>query len=118
MNGIKKRPGKPGWIIGWLIQIGEMLALGALAALSLGLHPRLYNVMLWAIMPLAGAFAAYRAVLRGLLNYAAWIAPPVCMFVAHTLIWGYVPPAGAMLLCAFIGLIGAAAGEVRKSQKR
>lgn len=118
MKTQKKQPGKTGWIVAWLIQFGEMLALGALTSLSPGLHPALYDIMLFAIMPLLGAYSAYRAVLRGLLNYAAWIAPPACMLFAHTILWGYVPPAGAMLVCAFISLIGAAAGEVKKAQKR
>lgn len=118
MKRQKTGPGKPGWVVAWLIQIVESLALGALASLSLGLHPLLYSVMLWGVLPLAGACTAYRAVLRGLLNYASWIAPPLCLLIAHTLIWGYVPPAGAMLLCAFIALVGAAAGEVMKAQKR
>lgn len=107
-----------GWLIAWAIQAAEMLAACALASLSLELHPALYGLALWLLVPLLGALTACRAVLRGLLNYAAWIAPPLCLLAAHTLIWGYVPPAGAMLLCAFISLIGAAAGEVLNRQKK
>lgn len=112
------RPGKPGWIVAWLIQIAEMLVICALGALALGLHPAAYALALWGIIPLTGAFTACRAVRRGLLNYAAWIAPPICLFAAHTAIWGYVPPAGALLLCAFVSLVGAAAGEVMIRQKQ
>lgn len=115
---MKRQKKGPGWIAAWLIQIAEMLAVGALASLSLGVHPLLYTVALWALAPLIGAYTAYRAVLRGLLNYAAWIAPPLCLLIAHTAIWGYVPPAGALLVGAFIALIGAAAGEVMKAQRR
>ena len=118
MSNIKKKPARTGWIVAWAIQILEMLALGALASLSLWVHPTLYALALWLIVPLMGALTACRAVRRGLLNYAAWIAPPVCLFAAHTLIWGYVPPAGAMLLCAFVALVGAAAGEVLARQRR
>ncbi|MBR2699881.1 MAG: hypothetical protein IKE76_14940 [Clostridia bacterium] len=118
MNGNIKRPGKPGWIAAWAVQIAVMLGAGALSALSLGVHPALYGAALWLLMPLLGAYTALRAVRRGLLNYAAWIAPPVCECAAHVLIWGYLPPAGAMLLCAFVSLIGAAAGEVLNRQKK
>ena len=118
MNGNIKRPGKPGWIAAWVVQIAVMLGAGALSALSLGVHPALYSAALWLLMPLLGAYTALRAVCRGLLNYAAWIAPPVCECAAHVLIWGYLPPAGAMLLCAFVSLIGAAAGEVLNRQKK
>ena len=118
MNGNIKRPGKPGWIAAWAVQIAVMLGAGALSALSLGVHPALYGAALWLLMPLLGAYTALRAVRRGLLNYAAWIAPPVCECAAHVLIWGYLPPAGAMLLCAFVSLIGAAAGEVLNRQNK
>lgn len=118
MNTQKKAPKRLGWIVAWAIQIGEMLVAGALASLSLGLSAVLYALALWVILPLLGACSGCMAVRRGLLNYAAWIAPPICLFAAHTAIWGYVPPAGAMLLCAFISLIGAAAGEVIIRQKK
>lgn len=101
----------------WLIQIAEMLAVCALASLSLELHPTLYGVALWLGVPLLGALTACRAVQRGLLNYAAWIAPPLCLTAVHTAIWGYLPPAGAMLLCAFVSLVGAATGEVLTRQR-
>lgn len=107
-----------GWPVAWAIQIAEMLAASALASLSLGLHPMAYSLSLWLLMPILGAFSSCAAVRRGLLNYAAWIAPPACLCAVHTAIWGYLPPAGAMLLCAFISLIGAAAGEVLVQQKK
>lgn len=117
MKSHKENPKRIGWLAAWIIQIAEMLAACALASLSLGLHPTLYGLALWLIVPLLGAFTACRAVRRGLLNYAAWIAPPACLFAAHILIWGYVPPAGAMLLGAFVSLVGAAAGEVLNRQR-
>ena len=117
MNGNKKKPGKPGWIAAWLVQIAATLCVGALSALSLGIHPALYGAALWLLTPLFGAYTALRAGRRGLLNYAAWIAPPVCQCAAHVLSWGYVPPAGAMLLCAFVSLVGAAAGEVLNQRR-
>ena len=100
------------WLKAWILQIIIMLAASILQALSYWISPLLYDILLWAALPLAGMYTAYRAVLGGLLNYAAWIAPPACMFIAHLAIWKFSPPAGPALLCAFISLIGAAAGEV------
>ena len=115
---MKQKPRKHGWAVAWLIQIVETLLAGALGSLSLALWPWLYTLALWVLIPLFGAETAFKAVQRGLLNYAAWIAPPACLCAAHTLIWGYLPPAGAMLLCALVSLVGAAAGEVYIEQYR
>lgn len=106
------------WLKALLIQATEALAFGALAALSLGLDARLYAALMWAGAPLAGLFSAARAVGRGLNNYAAWIAPPVCLFAAHLAIWMYPPAPGALLLTAFAALVGAAAGEVLRQRDR
>ena len=103
------------WILAWLLQIAAMLAVCLLQALTYTVHPALYAALLWALVPLAGAYTAYRAVRRGLLNYAAWIAPPVCLYAAHYAIWGFAPSAGAALLTAFCALVGAAAGEQLES---
>ena len=101
------------WLFVWLIQIAAMAVLGALAALSLWASRALYGICIWGLMPLAGCVSAYIATKKGLLNYAAWIAPPVCLALAHLGVWTYLPGAGPVLLCAFISLVGAAAGEVR-----
>ena len=101
------------WLWVWLIQIVAMLALSALLSASLWLGRGLYNVSLWALLPLLGAVSAYLATVNGLLNYAAWIAPPLCAVLGHLLVWFFLPGIGPVLLCAFISLIGAAAGEVR-----
>ena len=103
---------KRAWVKAWIIQFAEMLAICLLQAFSYCLISFIYDILLWGALPLAGMFTACQAVKRGLLNYAAWIAPPVCLYIAHMLIWGFSPPAGAALLCAFASLIGAAAGEV------
>lgn len=106
------------WPVAWLVQILEMLALGLMTALihMLGAVP--YGIAAWAVMPLAGLYTAFKATRRGLLNYAAWIAPPVCMWLAHAVLWGYAPAAGPVLVCAFVSLVGAAAGEVLNQQKK
>lgn len=106
------------WPLAWLVQILEMLAAGALTALLDMLHPVLFGIASWAVMPLLGMLSACRATRRGLLNYAAWIAPPACMWLSHYLIWSYSPQPGPALLCAFLSLVGAAAGEVLNQQKK
>ena len=100
------------WPVVWLVQILSMLILGALTALSSLFGAVVYGIAAWAMMPAAGMFSACRATRLGLLNYAAWIAPPVCMAAANLICWGYLPSAGPVLLCALISLVGAAAGEV------
>ncbi|MBR1820566.1 MAG: hypothetical protein IJ769_02975 [Clostridia bacterium] len=105
------------WMLAWAIQIAEMLAVGLLAALSYAGSAILYGALLWGATPLAGLFTACQAVLRGLNNYAAWLAPAPCLFAAHYLLWGFSPSIGAALLTAFLSLVGAAAGEVL-SQRR
>lgn len=106
------------WLKAWLIQIVTMMILCVLQAFSYYLMAVIYNILLWGVVPLAGLFTAYRAVKRGLLNYAAWIAPPVCLYASHLLVWHYSPPAGAALLCAFVSLVGAAAGEVKMQRDK
>lgn len=100
------------WPVVWLVQIVLMLILGVLAALAAMLGAVASGIAAWGVMPLAGMFSACRATRRGLLNYAAWIAPPACMAAGNLICWGYLPSAGPVLLCALISLVGAAAGEV------
>ena len=100
------------WLFVWLLQIVEMLAIGVLQALSAGVHPAVYGVMLWGVVPLAGFWTALRAVRRGLLNYVALLAPPICQYAANVLIWPAIPPVGAVLLTGALALIGSATGEV------
>ena len=106
------------WYTAWPVQILEMLVAGALTACTDMLHPAVFAVMSWVVMPLLGMLTACRATRRGLLNYAAWIAPPLCMWLTHYLIWSYSPNPGPVLLCAFVSLVGAAAGEVLNRQKK
>lgn len=105
------------WMKALAIQLVESLAAGLLTALAAGLPPVFSGLTLWLFMPVIGALSAFQAVRRGLLNYVAWLPPPVCLYIAHYLLWRYAPPAGPALLCAFIALIGAAAGEVYKERQ-
>lgn len=104
------------WLLTWLAQWAAMFAAGlAVAAVDL-LSPAVYGALSWAGLPLLGAASAYRATRRGLLNYAAWIAPPVCAGASHWLLYGYPPEAAPVLLCALVSLVGAAAGEVQNQR--
>ncbi len=106
------------WLWAWLEQIGIMLAVGALVALADGLGPLARGVALWGVAPLAGLLTSCHAVRRGLNNYAAWIAPALCLWGTNLLIWGYSPPAGPALLTAFTSLMGAAAGAVLNEREQ
>ncbi|MBR6767630.1 MAG: hypothetical protein IKM02_06745 [Clostridia bacterium] len=106
------------WLKAWIIQFAIMLAACLLAELSYYVSSLLRDIILWAGIPLLGAVTAARCVLGGLNNYLAWIAPPVCSAGASLLLWGYVPKAGPVLMCAFVSLVGAAAGEVLKENKK
>lgn len=108
----------PRWPLAWLLQWIVMALVGFLTALTASIHPALYAVALWGCTPLAGGATAFGAVRRGLLNYAAWIAPPICLYAAYRALWGYAPPAAAALICAFCSLVGAAAGEVYVQQHK
>ena len=112
-----KREKRRRWWLAWLMQILVMGAVSLLTAAAYGTGI-VYTLLLWMAVPLAGAATALRAVRRGLLNYAAWIAPPACLYLAHAALWGYSPSAGAALLCAFVSLVGAAAGEVLAQHDR
>lgn len=105
------------WPVVWLVQFAEMLAIGALAALSAMLGALVHGVVSWGAMPVLGMISGYRATRRGLLNYAAWIAPPVCMTLANWAVWQYMPSAGPVLACALTSLVGAAAGEVMNQRE-
>lgn len=109
---------RPGWAAAWLIQILEALGIGLIASALYALGGPIYGIALWAVVPLLDAVTAYRAVRRGLLNYLGWIAPPACLYAAHYALWRYAPSAGAALACAFVSLVGAAAGEVMNQREK
>ena len=71
------------------------------------------------LMPLLGAVSAYFATRHGVNNYLAWLAPPLCAYLAHYIVTTYAPSdAGPTLLTAFLSIIGAAAGHVRNEQTK
>ena len=108
----------PGWLLVWLVQILVMLALSVVIALSYYASAVLHGLLFWGGLSMAGFAAACLATVKGLLNYAAWIMPPIMGFVGHYLVWDYLPGFGPILLCAFVSLVGAATGEVIKGQRK
>lgn len=100
------------WFWVWLIQIAATFLIALPLSLSLWLGGFVHAVCMWGLAPIAGFAAACVATRRGLLNYAAWIAPPAMLFAGYRLVWGYPPPVGPVFLCGFISLVGAATGEV------
>ena len=73
---------------------------------------------MWGLSPILGFLSGLIATRKGLLNYAAWIAPPVMLFVGYVLVWGYAPSAGPVFLCGFVSLVGAATGEVLNQRQK
>lgn len=104
------------WIllIEWLI----LALLASLVALSYWLGGTFHGILFWCLMPAAGFAAAYFSTVKGLLNYAAWLAPPVMMAGMHYVFWGFMPSVAPVFFCGFISLVGAATGEVVKRQRK
>lgn len=101
----------------WLLQAGASLVIYTLLTLLIWLDGTLYAIACWAAMPVLGLFTAYFIARRGVNNYIAWIAPPVCAYLSHLLVTGYAPNSvGPTLLTAFLSIVGAAAGLVRNGR--
>ncbi|MBQ8507754.1 MAG: hypothetical protein IJ466_10040 [Clostridia bacterium] len=105
------------WLWIWLIQFASMLAFSMLVSLSLWLGGFVHGACMWVLAPAAGLISACLATQKGLLNYAAWIAPPLMLLAGYWIIWGYPATPGPVLLDAFVSLVGAAAGEVLKRRR-
>ena len=100
------------WLRVLLVQAAATLAVFCLLALSLWLGGFWHNLFQWVLTPAAGFISACIATRAGLLNYAAWIIPPLAQIAAGIILWGYPAGAGPVFLCAFVSLVGAATGEV------
>lgn len=95
--------------------IGFVIALGVELARPVR---GLYAVAAYGLMPLAGAFTAYRVVCANVNPYLSWILPPLAATAAGFLAsLGYAPAAGPVLLTAFFSLVGAAVGDVIQKQR-
>ena len=69
-------------------------------------------IFLWLLPAAAGAWTSCRLTRLGLISYAAWIVPPIVHSVVPWLTVGFPPSGLSMTLCAFVSLVGAAAGDV------
>ena len=106
------------WLWVWLIQIAAALLLALPISLSLWLGGAVHAVFMWGLSPILGFLSGLIATRRGLLNHAAWIAPPVMLFVGYEIVWGYPPTPGPVFLCGLIALVGAATGEVLNQRQK
>ena len=106
------------WLWVWLIQIAAALLIALPISLSLWLGGAVHALCMWGLSPILGFLSGLIATRRGLLNYAAWIAPPVMLFVGYEIAWGYPPQPGPVFLCGFISLVGAATGEVLNQRQK
>ena len=106
------------WLWVWLIQIAASLLVALPISLSLWLGGAVHAICMWGLSPILGFISGLIATRRGLLNYAAWIAPPVMLFVGYEIAWGYPPQPGPVFLCGLISLVGAATGEVLNQRQK
>lgn len=118
MKKEKMKAGRLRWLWIWLVQTVCMAVLAVAAAGSLFISSALYEVCMWGLLPLAGGACACLCTRKGLLNYAAMLAPPVMQVLGHILLWGYGPEVPPVCLCGLVSMIGAAAGEVIKGQDK
>lgn len=72
----------------------------------------LYDVVMWAVIPLIGFALSCLAVRMGLHYYAAWIAPALCQSGAHLLLTALLPSSpGMAMVTLLLSFFGAATGE-------
>lgn len=112
-----KRP--PSWLRAMLLQIICTLAMYLLLGLSLWIGGFIYGLCIWGLIPVCGLLSACISTRAGFLNYLAFLVPPLCFTASNLILWGYLPPIAPVCLCAFVSLVGAAAGEViKRGQKQ
>lgn len=76
------------------------------------------DVIRWMLPPLTALLSAFFAVKRRINPYLAWLPPPLSLTIAGFVAsMGIAPEGGLMLLCAFMGVTGAAAGDVYNKRK-
>lgn len=111
------------WRLFWPMQALIALIIALCATFLPLLFPTaaapLQFLFLWILPAAAGAWTACILSRSGLISYAAWIAPPIVHSVVPLIALGYLPSPFSMLLCAFVSLVGAAAGdELAKRDKK
>ncbi|MBQ3222021.1 MAG: hypothetical protein IJB41_00265 [Clostridia bacterium] len=67
---------------------------------------------MWLLQPLLGAYMSLRCAKKGVPAILAWLPAPACFAGAYWAVVGMPPHAGAAMLCAVAGIVGASAGEV------
>ena len=79
----------------------------------------IYEVLVWTVIPLAGAVTAFFCVRQNVNPYLCWFLPPAAQTLAVLLVtMGYLPQGGQMVLTAFVSLVGSAAGDTANKQQR
>ena len=101
-----------------LLQFFCCLAL-SLGAFLLKPLPALHAVLLWGLVPMLGALSAFMLVKRGYNAYLSWIAPPLALTLGALIAsMGYLPDGAAVLLDAFLSIVGAAVGDSLINRKK
>jgi len=101
------------------VQLVITAAASYLGALSLYAGALLHDVCVWMLLPVLGAATSYMITVRGVNNYLAWMIPPIAGIAAHYLAFFYLPDTpGPFLACAFVSIVGAAAGDVVKKRSK
>ncbi len=76
------------------------------------------GVIKWILPPMAALLSAFLAVKLGVNPYLAWLPHPLALTLAGFIAsMGIAPEGGLMLLCALMGVTGAAAGDVYTKRK-
>lgn len=105
-----------GWRALWALQFFAMLLIALFATFLPLFFPYaatpLRVIFLWLLPCSVGPVTACIATRKGLISYAAWFVPPLVHSAVPWLCIGYPPTPGSMLVCAFLSLVGAAAGDV------
>jgi len=100
----------------WLAQAALLFPVYWFLTFLMWYDGTLYALASWIAMPLLGLITAYFVTRRGVNNYIAWIAPPVCQYAAHMLVTTAPAGIGPTLLTAFLSIVGAAAGFVQNGR--
>lgn len=95
----------------------------ALGAYLLKPIPALHAVLIWGITPIMSGISAFVLAKCSLNPYVCWIMPPLSQTLASLVVTGgYLPNGASILLMAFFGIFGAAAGEnyqkIRKTKRK
>ena len=105
---------------GALALIVQLAASAALSYAALLLMPVgwLYGLLIWGALPLSAFISALLLARLGLNPYICWLIPPLALTVISLVTMGYVAGGAAVLLTAFLGVVGAAAGDTLNKYHR